>query len=101
MSDSTPPTEQPLSKEETALLIRSLWEALLEPPWLRNDLIDFGKLVFAKVPLKEIDPAVFAKLLPHLTTIARSLGKKILQHAAPALPASPAPPPERSDGDGK
>ena len=42
--DEAPPPEQ-MSKEETALLIRSFWEALLTPAWLRNDLIDLGKLV--------------------------------------------------------
>jgi hypothetical protein len=96
----TSPTE-PLSKEETAFLIRSFWEALLGPAWLKDDLIALGKLVFAKVRIRDIDPEMFQRLLPHLTAIANSLGPKVLKMrlittvpaptTAPPKPTSPAP----------
>jgi hypothetical protein len=83
---------EPLSKEDTAFLIRSFWEALLGPNWLRNDLIELGKLVFAKVRLKDVEPELFQRLLPHLNTIANSLGPKMLklrtQYGAAAAPAA-------------
>jgi hypothetical protein len=86
-----------LSKEETALLIRATWEALLAPAWLRNDLIELGKLIFAKVPLREVDEELFERLLPHLTTVAESLGQHLLRpparEAAPPAPTAPRPVP--------
>jgi len=99
----TSPTE-PLSKEETAFLIRSFWEALLGPAWLKDDLIALGKLVFAKVRIRDIEPEMFQRLLPHLTAIANSLGPKVLKMrlnsqygvatapATPTVPPTPAPP---------
>jgi hypothetical protein len=106
----TSPTE-PLSKEETAFLIRSFWEALLGPAWLKDDLIALGKLVFAKVRLRDIEPEMFQRLLPHLTAIANTLGPKVLKMrlnsvsgaavtpattppktTPPATPPTPAPP---------
>jgi hypothetical protein len=94
MTDTTQPHE--MSKADTALLIRAFWDSLLVPAWKKDDLITLGKLVFAKVPLREIEPELFTRLLlPHLNTIALSLGKRLINIPAPATPpavaASPAP----------
>ena len=53
--------------------IRTLWEALHAPKWTRDDLIDLGKAIFAKTPLKNLDPDKFDKLLPHLIDIVERL----------------------------
>lgn len=87
-------TRRELSKEDKALLIRAAWEALLAPPWLKDDLIALGKLVYAKVPLREVDDELFAHLLPHLSTMAESLGQHLLRPQAPvATPPAPTPSP--------
>lgn len=79
-----------LSKEDMALLIRSLWEALLAPAWKKDDLIELGKLIFAKVSLKHVDDDLFGRLLPNLTAAAAALGHLLLrpQATSPAVPTS-------------
>ena len=51
MTETIPTTTPSLSKEEQAFLMKALWEALQMPPWNRDDLIDLGKLIFAKKSL--------------------------------------------------
>jgi hypothetical protein len=77
-----------LSKEELALLIRSMWESLLAPAWGRNDLIDLGKLIFAKVPLKDVDAQTFARLMPHLKTLAQKLAVLLATPLPAVAPSS-------------
>jgi hypothetical protein len=98
MSDATQPTSSPgPSSEEKALLIRSLWESLLAPEWVKDDLILLGKLVFAKVPLRSIDEATMAHLLPKLKAISEHLWKKL----SSSSPAAPAAPPKKEGEDGR
>ena len=66
-----------LSKEDTAFFIRNLWEAVLAPAWTKDDIIEFGKAVFAKVPLSKIDDKRFDLLLPYLTKMSETLAQKL------------------------
>jgi hypothetical protein len=66
-----------LSKEDTAFFIRNLWEALITPTWTRDDIIELGKAVFAKVPLSKLDDKRFDQLLPYLTKMSENLALKI------------------------
>jgi hypothetical protein len=76
-----------LSREEQAFLMKALWESLQVPSWNRDDLIDLGKLIFAKKSLKEIasqDEKKFTRLFPHLVAIVNHLGAKIMEATAAA-----------------
>jgi hypothetical protein len=102
MSD---PAKQPevlaLSREESAFFIKTIWEALLAPAWTRDDLIELGKVIFAKIPLNRLPDQQFSKLLPYLQTMANTMGKKILEQTAPpaAQPSTPeVPAPEKTNG---
>jgi len=66
-----------LSKEDTAFFIRNLWEAVLAPAWTKDDIIEFGKAVFAKVPLSKIDDKKFDLLLPYLTKMSETLAQRL------------------------
>ena len=78
-----------LSREEQAFLIKILWESLQAPPWSRDDLIEFGKAIFGKTPLKDLDPKKFTQLFPFLKQITDHLGIKLKEAVLPA--PSPAP----------
>lgn len=97
-----------LDKADVAFLINALWTSLLAPPWPKNDLIEVGKLIYAKVELKDVDGSLFNRLLPSLSAAATTLGQKILQLKSPPTPrqeqaASPSPspetPPEKTHAD--
>lgn len=75
-----------LSKEEQAYLIKILWEALQAPSWSRDDLIEFGKAIFGKTPLKDLDPKKFNQLFPFLKVITEHLGAKLKETVLPAPP---------------
>ena len=78
-----------LTREEQAFLIKILWESLQAPPWSRDDLIEFGKAIFGKTPLKDLDPKKFDRLFPFLKQITDSLGTKLKEAVLPApSPAS-------------
>ena len=79
-----------LSREEQAFLIKILWESLQAPPWSRDDLIEFGKAIFGKTPLKDLDPKKFNQLFPFLKQITDSLGIKLKAAVLPAPPQAPA-----------
>ena len=81
---------EPLSREEQAFLIKILWEALQAPPWSRDDLIEFGKAIFGKTPLKDLDPKKFTQLFPFLVQITNQLGTKLKEAVLPAPPSAPA-----------
>ena len=78
-----------LSREEQAFLIKILWESLQAPPWSRDDLIEFGKAIFGKTPLKDLDPKKFNQLFPFLKQITDSLGIKLKEAVLPAPPPTP------------
>ena len=78
-----------LNREEQAFLIKILWEALQVPPWSRDDLIEFGKAIFGKTPLKDLDPKKFDRLFPFLVQITNNLGVKLKEAVLPAPPPSP------------
>lgn len=65
--------------------IRSVWEALLAPNWTKDDLIDLGKAIFARTPLKHFDQAKFDRILPHLSKLAEVLESNIV----PLSPSGP------------
>lgn len=69
--------------------IRAIWEALLAPQWTRNQLIELGKSVYARKPLKDLDPKLFDELLPRLVEIAAILDDKFT--APPPDPATTIP----------
>ena len=75
-----------LTKEELAYLIKEVWEALQSPSWSRDDMIEFGKAIFAKTPLKDLEPKRFNQLLPFLKIIAEHLGIKLKEAILPAPP---------------
>ena len=79
-----------LSREEQAFLIKILWESLQAPPWSRDDLIEFGKAIFGKTPLKDLDPKKFNQLFPFLKLITDNLGIKLKEAVLPAPPQAPA-----------
>jgi hypothetical protein len=107
----TDPSTPKQSKEETAFYIKAFWDAMLAPKWLRDDLIELGKAVYAKEPLATLDDALFARLMPHLVEMANVLGaqiaKKFLENdkrcrpiASPAVSAPPDAPVEKEEKDG-
>lgn len=77
MSDNKSTEPPTMSKEDIAFFVRNIWESLLEPSWSRDDIIEFGKAVFAKTPLAKIPDDKFEKLLPYLSKIAESLGGRV------------------------
>ena len=79
-----------LTREEQAFLIKILWESLQAPPWSRDDLIEFGKAIFGKTPLKDLDPKKFTQLFPFLKQITDHLGIKLKEAVLPAPPQAPA-----------
>jgi len=102
MSETPSSQETSNEKEDVAFLIRALWSSLLTPAWPKDDLIEFGKLIFSKIQLKEMDEALFARLLPKLSQVAKSLRHQIMQREpsaspAPSSSASPTEPSPRKD----
>ena len=90
------PKQDILSTAEVAALIKATWTALLAPSWPKNDLIDLGKLIYAKIPLSKIDVELYGRLRPHLMAVAQELGRHMKKaHAAPATDATPL---EKKDG---
>jgi hypothetical protein len=76
--------DSPEQRTTRAQNIRTVWEALLAPNWTKDDLIDLGKAIFARTPLKRFDQAKFDRILPHLSKLAEMLEAKITP-----LPADP------------
>ena len=83
MTEATTTNEEPsstMSKEDTAFFVKTIWEALLIPSWTKDDLIELGKAVFAKVALAKLDNQRFERLLPFLVKISEILADRILAH---------------------
>lgn len=75
-------TDDVLSNEEKALLMKSIWKALLAPNWTKDDLIALGKLIFAKTPLSKIpDREYFDMVQPQLLKVAEALSRQIYEQA--------------------
>ena len=87
-----------LSREEQAFLIKILWESLQAPSWSRDDLIEFGKAIFGKTPLKDMDPKKFTQLFPFLKQITDNLGIKLKEAVLPT-PASTQDAPANQPGN--
>jgi hypothetical protein len=78
MSSNEPTTsDQPMTKEDIAFFIRTLWSSLLKPTWARGDLIDLGMELFAKTPLSQVDQKKFGRLLPFLSQASEDFGKQV------------------------
>ena len=83
------PKHETLTREEQAFLIKVQWEALQAPSWTRDDIIEFGKAIYAKTALKDLDPKKFNQLFPFLKQITDHLGIKLKEAVLPApSPAS-------------
>ena len=75
----------PEQNKTRAANIRTIWEALLTPKWDRDLLISFGKLLYARRPLKEVDDTLFADLLPRLIEIVEVLEAKFKAATPPTI----------------
>lgn len=62
---------------EQKFLMKSIWSALQAPDWKKDDLIDFGKAIFAKKSLKDMDDKTFNKIFPFLESVTNALGDKL------------------------
>ena len=49
-------------------------------------MIEFGKAIYGKTQLKDLDPKRFNQLFPHLKTIAEHFGIKLKEAILPAPP---------------
>lgn len=70
-----------MTREEKKFLMTSLWEALIGQKWTKDDLIDFGKAIFAKLTLQDMDERTFAKIFPHLSGVVVNLGTLLRKEA--------------------
>lgn len=77
MPEVQPPANPAMSREDIAFFINAIWSSFLAPEWLRDDLIELGKAVYAKTTLAKLDDKKFAQLLPFLTKMAESMGTKL------------------------
>lgn len=78
MSSPEPTTpNEPMSKEDIAFFIRTLWSSLLKPSWSRSDLIDLGMEIFTKTPLGKVDQKKFGRLLPFLSQASEDFGQQV------------------------
>lgn len=76
----TTPETQPLSKEQIAWLIRTLWTSLQAPGWTsknHRDLEKLGGALLSGKSLKELDDSLYNRIFPHLVKIAESLGSAL------------------------
>jgi hypothetical protein len=76
MSDSQP-ISRTLTQEDIAFYAKNIWNALLEPDWKYDDLVELGKAVYAKIPLNKMDDKKFNRLFPLLVKISQFLGEQI------------------------
>ena len=95
---SDPTSNVTLTKEELAWLIKALVESLEIPDWTKDDLIEFGKAIFGKTPLKDMDPKKFTQLFPFLKQITDNLGIKLKEAVLPT-PASTQDAPANQPGN--
>jgi hypothetical protein len=67
---------QPNQNKIRAANIRAVWEALLAPKWDKDVLINLGKALYARRPLKDLDAGLFNELLPRLVEVVERLEAK-------------------------
>ena len=97
---SDPTSNVTLTKEELAWLIKAIVESLEVPDWTKDDLIEFGKMIWAKTSLKtlaERNEKLFNRLFPLLAKVATYLGTKIATVQVSAPPTSTTTPPTPAD----
>lgn len=104
MTQETP--RQPMSDEDTAFYIRAFWSAILSAPWPKDDLIELGKLAYAKTKLSDVPEKTFYRLLPHLKTVAQTFHDELEARPLPAAtsptpPAAPFPTPPAKEPSGE
>jgi hypothetical protein len=68
--------DQASQNKTRAANIRAVWDALLAPKWDRDVLINLGKALYARRPLKDLDTKLFDELLPRLVEIVERLEGK-------------------------
>ncbi len=90
--ESSAENESTISDEEMAFLTKTLWESLLAPRWAKDDLIDFGKAIFAKTSLKDMDDKTFDAVFPFLKQISVSIAKRLSALATPPAAEASKPP---------
>lgn len=73
-----PPADE-MTPEEKKFLMLTLWDALIAPKWTKDTLIDFGKAIFSKKPLKDMSDKEFNLIFPFLRDATVELGKKLVQ----------------------
>jgi hypothetical protein len=104
---TTPATEQPspLSKAETAWLMRALWSALQAPNWAegnRKDLQKLGEALITGKTLKELPNDLLERIFPHLKIVTLHLGAALKARAdemdtpPETNPEQPATPPAQA-----
>ena len=71
-----------MTAEEKKFLMVTLWEALTAPKWTKDPLIDFGKAIFSKKALKDMNDKEFNQVFPFLRDATAVLGRKLLQRRA-------------------
>jgi hypothetical protein len=97
---------EPLAREETAWLMRAIWEALQSPDWAsqnRKDIEKLGEALYSGKELRDLGDKILDRIFPHLVTVTTHLGDALAAKAAeddgapeeePAAPAAaPAAPP--------
>ena len=97
---TTPETSIPLTKEQVAWLIRTLWAALQAPGWTfknRKDLEKIGEALFTGKTLKDLDDALYERIFPHLVKIAEHLGEALRNGPQDSSPPKPATEPNTTD----
>lgn len=69
--------EREMTKEDKKFLMNALWGALIEQKWTKDHLIEFGKAIFAKQSLQEMDEKTFGVIFPYLNGVVVNLGGRI------------------------
>jgi hypothetical protein len=82
----------PLTREETAWLMRIIWLAMQAPKWtfqVRKDLEKFGEAIASGKELKDLDSALLDRIFPYLVTIINHLAQALKRRAGePEAPVS-------------
>lgn len=77
----TAPIDELMTKQEKAFLLKAIWTSLQAPDWDKDDLVDFGKAIFTKTQLKDLNEAAFGKFLKYMTQITDKLGLLLAEHS--------------------
>lgn len=99
MTNPANEAQAPLTKEETAWLMKTLWAALQAPNWAdgnKKDLSKLGEALLSGKTLKELPDDLLGRIFPNLKTVTLHLGAALKARAyendaAPAPAQAPAP----------